>query len=159
MAASSYHVISKEIEIRSLGTIEFIDTHVCINNPHWLTSGITIFLCKYEVVISDTLVVSFLDVLFLLVAVILSEFMRNQKERLSYRKKSIEKSVWRTSRFRLHALLSVSFFVTFFVYCLSLPKWRTCWMDPTKIHNIAMAGILCDETMSERSKIWQSLAI
>ena len=87
MAASSYHVISKEIEIRSLGTIEFIDTHVCINNPHWVSSGITIFLCKYEVVISDALVVSFLDVLFLLVAVILSEFYEKPKGKIELQKK------------------------------------------------------------------------
>ena len=57
----------------SLDTTEFLDTHVCINNPHWQSSGIIIFLCKYYIVISDTLVGSFLDVLFLLLAVILSE--------------------------------------------------------------------------------------
>ena len=56
-----------------LDTTEFLDTHVCINNPHWQSSGIIIFLCKYYIVISDTLVGSFLDMLFLLLAVILSE--------------------------------------------------------------------------------------
>ena len=35
--------------------------------------GIIMLLCKYYIVISDTLVESFLDVLFLLLAVILSE--------------------------------------------------------------------------------------
>ena len=73
MAASAYHVISKEVEITSLETTDFLDTHVCINNPHWQSSGITLFLCKYYIVISDTLVRSFLDGLFLLLAVILSE--------------------------------------------------------------------------------------
>ena len=57
-----------------LGTIEFLDTHVRINNPHCQSSEIIIFLSKYYIVISDTLVGSFLDVLFLLLAVILSEF-------------------------------------------------------------------------------------
>ena len=40
-----------------------------------------------------------------------------------------------------------------------LPKWRTCWMAPIKTHNIATYGISCNEIMSERSKIWKSLAI
>ena len=74
-------------KIASLVTIEFIDTHVCINNPHGLSSGITTFLCKYEVVISDTLVVSFLDVLFLLVAVILSDFYEKPKGYIESQKK------------------------------------------------------------------------
>ena len=32
MAASSYHVISKEVKITSLDTTEFLDTLVFINN-------------------------------------------------------------------------------------------------------------------------------
>ena len=44
----------------------------CLNNPHWQSSGIIIFLCKHYIVISDTVVGSFLDVLFFLLAVILS---------------------------------------------------------------------------------------
>ena len=63
--------ISKE-KIAYLDTIEFFDTHICINNPHWQNSGI-IFLWKCCIVISDTLIGSFLDVFFLLLAVILSE--------------------------------------------------------------------------------------
>ena len=50
-------------------------------------------------------------------------------------------------------------FVAFFVYYLPLPKRRTCWMVTIKIYNIAMVGVLCDDTMSEWPKIWQSLAI
>ena len=42
-------------------------------NPLWQSSGITIFLCRYYIVIFDTLVSSFMDVLFLLLAVIFSE--------------------------------------------------------------------------------------
>ena len=49
-----------------------------------------------------------------------------------------EEFVWETSLFWLHALLSMLFFVAFFVYSLPLPKWRTCWMAPIKIHNISM---------------------
>ena len=60
-------------KITSLNTIEFSDTYVFMNNPHWRNSGILTFLSKYYIVISDTLVGSFLDVFFLLLAVILSE--------------------------------------------------------------------------------------
>ena len=35
MTASAYHVISKEAD-----TLEFLDAHVNINNPHWQRSGI-----------------------------------------------------------------------------------------------------------------------
>ena len=73
MTASTDHVISKEVKITYLDTTEFLDTHVCINNPHWQRSGITIILYKYDIVISDALVGGFMDVLFLLLSVILSE--------------------------------------------------------------------------------------
>ena len=63
---TAYHVISKQVRNNILGTC-------CINNPDWQSSVIT-FLCKYNIVVSDTLVGSFLDVLFLLFAVILSGF-------------------------------------------------------------------------------------
>ena len=68
MTASAYHVISKEAD-----TLEFLDAHVNINNPHWQRSGIIKFFYKYYIVIGDTLAVFFLDVLFLLLAGILSE--------------------------------------------------------------------------------------
>ena len=60
-------------KITSVGTIEFLDTHVCLNNPHLQSSGIIIFLSEYYIGISGKLVGSFLNVLFLLLPVILSE--------------------------------------------------------------------------------------
>ena len=63
----------KRQKITPLNTIEFFDTHACINNPHSEGSGIIIFLRKYYIVISDALGGSFLDAFFLLLAVILSE--------------------------------------------------------------------------------------
>ena len=54
-----------------IDTIECLSKHVCINNPQ--SRGIIIFLCIYYIVISDTLGDSFLDVLFLFLAVILLE--------------------------------------------------------------------------------------
>ena len=59
---------------------------------------------------------------------------------ISYRKMYIGKFVRRTSLFWLHALLSMSLFVSF---SLLFPKWRTNWIGPTKIHNIDTGGILC----------------
>ena len=61
----------RRYKIRSYNTIEFLDTHVFINNPNWQSSGIIIFLCPIDIVISDALVSFFLDVLFF--------FMRNQE--------------------------------------------------------------------------------
>ena len=74
--------------------------HACMNNPHWQSSGIVIFLCKHDVVISDTLIGSFLGV-FLVVARcnIIRASWETKKERLSYRKKCKEKFMWGTSFF------------------------------------------------------------
>ena len=84
MAASAYHVISKEMKNHIL-RLNWIFRHTCcINNPHWQRSGIiTLFFPKYYIVISQTLVVSFLDVVFLLLVVILSglhEKLRKNKD-------------------------------------------------------------------------------
>ena len=38
IAGSAYHVISNEEENPSLDTIEFWDTYVYVNNPHWQSS-------------------------------------------------------------------------------------------------------------------------
>ena len=73
MAASVHHVISTEVENHILKPIEFLDISTFLNNQHRQSSEILIFLCKYCIVISETLVGSFLDVHFLLLAVILSE--------------------------------------------------------------------------------------
>ena len=136
--------------------------HTCfINKPHRQSGGIIIFLCKYYIVISDKLVGSFLDVLFLLLAVILwgrHEKTRTKKDWVTGNVPG--KFVWGTSIFWLHALLYMSLWslcVAFLVYSLPLLKWCTWWMAPIKIHNIAMGGILCDDIMNERSKIWKSL--
>ena len=130
----------------------------CINNSHWQSSGIIIFLCKCCIVISDTLLSSFLDVFFLLFAAILlglHEKPRRNKDWVT-EKKYIEKFVWRTCLTARPPFYVT--FVAFFIYSFPLPKWRTCWVAPIKMHNIAMGDILCDD-LSERSKIWKYLAI
>ena len=65
----------------------------------------------------------------------------------------MEEIVRETSLFELHALLSVSLFVAFFVYPLPRSKGRIAEWPLYK-----QFGILWYD-MSERSKIWKSLAI
>ena len=139
MTASAYHVISKEAD-----TLEFLDAHVNINNPHWQRSGIIKFFYKYYIVIGDTLAVFFLDVLFLLLAGILSELYEKLTKNKDWitKKKYREEFVWVTSLLWLHAHLSMSFLLL--SLSTSLPKWRSCWMAPIKIHDIAIGGILCN---------------
>ena len=78
------------LKITSLKIIEFLDPFVCINNPHCQSSRNIIFLCKYYIVTSGTLVDSFLDVLVLLLAMILSEL--HVKPRRKY---SVSKEIYR----------------------------------------------------------------
>ena len=57
MAVSAYQVISKKVKYHMV-TIAMLDTHECINNLYWQSSGVMIFLCKYYINTSDTLVPS-----------------------------------------------------------------------------------------------------
>ena len=73
MAASACHVISTEVE-NHIFKHNYIFRYLRIyKQPTLTTVESMIFLCKYFLVISDTQVDSFLDVLFLLLAVILPE--------------------------------------------------------------------------------------
>ena len=109
-AASTYRVISKEVENRVFRHSR-IFRHTCINNSYWQRSGI----------------IRVLDVIFLLLAVIWSELHENPRRkgsvtkevhRKKVQKKYIEQFVWEASLFWLHTLFLVSFFVAFFVYSL-----------------------------------------
>ena len=88
------------------------------NKPHWQSSGIIIFLWKYYIVISDTLVGFFFDVLFLLLAVLLSELYEKPRRKKDWvTEKSTKKNLReRHQFFWLHTLSTKSFFVAFFVY-------------------------------------------
>ena len=79
LAASAYHVILKEVKNHILGRNWIFRQALCIKKPHWQGGRIIIFLCKYYIVISDTPVGSFLNVLFLLLAVILSGLLEKTK--------------------------------------------------------------------------------
>ena len=159
MAASAYHVISTEVENHIFKPIEFLDTSAFINNPHWQSSGILIFLCKYYIVISDTLVGSFLDVLFLLLAVILPELHEKPRRKNWITEKSPWKNLLKEYYFFDCTPSILCLFVAFFVYSFPLSNWLTCEMAPIKIYSIVMGGILCDDIMSKLSKTWKSPTI
>ena len=101
-------------------------------------------MCKYYIVISDTRVGFFLNVLYLLLAVILSELYEKPRRKKDWvREKSTKKNLCE----RHHCFdCTPSLLCHFLLFSLStlLPKWHTCCMTPTKIHNISMGGILCD---------------
>ena len=133
MAASAYHVISKEIENQlSLDIIDFLDTHVCINNPHWQSSGVITFLCKYYRVMPDTLVGSFLNVLFLLFAVISSELHEKPIRNKDWvTGKGIKKTLFQAHHFFDYKDMYVSFIYQKYPF---LFKWRyllTYWWSGT----------------------------
>ena len=68
--------------------IAFLDTYVCINNPYWESSGIIITLCKYEIVISDTLIGCWICFSFCWLWYHQS-FMKIQEERIGFQEERI----------------------------------------------------------------------
>ena len=106
---SSYKIVS-------LDTIALLDTHVGIKNPYWQWSGIIMILCKHYIYLRYTN--TLLDVLFILLAVILSELHENtrRKDWITEKKLCIEEFVCGTSLFYLHVLLLKSFFVALLIY-------------------------------------------
>ena len=143
MAASAYHVILKEVE-NQIFRHSWVFRHICVCKQPTLTKqwNYNIFVQILYSYFRYTGRLFLGYALFVARCNTIRTSWETKKERLSYRKKYIEEFVWEISLFWLHALLSMSFFVAFLVY--SLPKWRTCWIAPIKIHNIAMGGILCD---------------
>ena len=128
MAASAYHVISTKVE-NHIFKHDWIFRHAFLNNPLWQCSGILIFLCKYYIVVSDTLIGSSLDVLFLLLDVILSELIEKPRRKDWVTEKSTERNLCVGYHFFDCTLSFPCLFVAFFVYSLPLPKWRTCGMS------------------------------
>ena len=98
-------------KIVSLDTIAF-DIHIYINNPHWQSSRIIIFLCKYYIVFSDTLRGSSMS--FSCCS------LYTKEERLSYRKSTQENLC------EVHHLLDCtpSFLCHFWSFFCLLPAFR-----------------------------------
>ena len=93
---------------------------------------------KYLIVISDILVGTFLDVLFLLLAVLLSGLLEKPRRNKDWvtEKNTLKNMCEGHHFFWLHVLLYMSLFIAFFVFSLPLSKWHTCWMVPIKIHSV-----------------------
>ena len=92
MAASAYHVISKEVE-NCIFSHNWIFRHTCMYKQPTLTtlSNYNNFL---QIFVLDTMRGSFLDVLFLLLAVILSElYEKPRRNKDSVTEKSTEKNL------------------------------------------------------------------
>ena len=104
-------------KITFLEAIAFLDRHVSTNNPHWQSSGVIMFLHKYDIVIYFRYTgMLFLGcALFVALCNIIRASWEIKKEKLTYRKMYIEEFVWGISLFWLNALLFISFFVAFFV--------------------------------------------
>ena len=93
IASSTSHVISTEVEHHIFKHDWIFRHYVFINNPHWQSSEIIILLCKYYIVISDKLAGSFLDVLFLLLAGILSELHEKPRRKDCVTEKCTQKNL------------------------------------------------------------------
>ena len=147
MAASAYLVISTEVENHIFKPIDFLDTSAFINNQHWQSGGILIFLCKYCIVISDTLVGSYQDI------------MRNQERKIDLQKKVHRRICVREITFltALHFFSCLSF--CFLLLFSSIPPSHVTPLrnDTYKNTCIAMGGILCDDIISKWSKTWKSI--
>ena len=64
MTASAYHVISKEVENRIFRHNRTFRHTFMYQQPTLTSSGIITFLCKYYIVISDTLISSWMSFFF-----------------------------------------------------------------------------------------------
>ena len=149
MAAWTYHVISTEVENHILKH-DWLITHLCMHKQPTLTKQWKYFCANISyIVISDTLVASFLDVFFLTLALIFSEFHVNpwRKDSVSEKRNCICVSDFFdfTPSFLCHSLLLSS---------------STPFPFPSDVLTQWLYGdVLCDDIMSKRSKIWKSLAI
>ena len=99
---------------------------------------------KCYIIISYTLVNFFLDVLFLLLAVVLSELYEKPRRKKDWVAEISTKNNFCEGHhfFDCKPLLLCQFLLLSLSNLLS--KWPNCWMTPMKIHNNSLGGILCD---------------
>ena len=133
--------------------MEFFDS------PLWESSGIIILLFKYDSDISHPLVGSILNVLLLLLALILTELHEERRKNKDWViEKRLKKNLCDGHHFFDYTpSFLCHFFVDFFVYFPPLSQVMYFLNGP--VNDISMDGILCNDIMSERSKMWKSLAI
>ena len=152
MAAWTYHVTSKEVENHILKH-DWLITHLCMHKQPTLTKQWKYFFANISyIVISDTLVASFLDVFVLTLGLIFSEFHVNLGSKDSVFEKRnricVCDETFLTARPPFYVILCC---------CLRLLP-SPCF--PSDVLTQWLYGdVLCDDIMSKRSKIWKSLAI
>ena len=121
-----------------------------LKNLHWKSSGIIIFWCKYYIVILDTLVSSFSNMLFFLLAVLLSELHEKPRRNKDWvTQKCTKKNLCEGHYYFECTSSSLCHFYCFLSLLPSSSQLTYLLNGPIKIHNIAMGvGILCDDFMS-----------
>ena len=159
MTASVSQVISTKVENHIFKHNCILDTCVLINNPHWQSIVISVFLRKYYIVISDTLEGAFLGVFFLLLAVILSELREKPKRKDWVTEKCTQKNLCEGYHFFLLYVLLLMCFYCFLRVLPSLSQVTYLHNDLYKDIYFAMGGGLFDDIMGKQSKIWKSPTI
>ena len=139
----------------------------CINNPHWQSGGIIIFLYKYFIVISDILVGTFLDVLFLLLAVIIQGHLTSQEGTKIELQKKVHRRICVSDITFSNA--HPPFYVTFYCFLRLLPlpfqvqyllngpyknsqycygRYSVWWYHEWRIKNMKISKISCNLTLA-----------
>ena len=130
-----------------MDTITILDTHVCANNPYWQSSGIIILLCKYSIVLSDTLTGSWMC----FSGCSLQYYWRVMRHdwvtgRLSYWKKVHKRICLRNITFLAAYSPSCVIFVTVFVYSFpffSFLSSKNCCENKEGVREGEGAGAYC----------------
>ena len=115
-------------------------------------------MCKYYLVTSVTVVGSFFNVLFLLLAVMLSKLYEEPRRKDWVTKKSTYKTLCEGyTLFWLHAFPSMFFYC--FLPLLPPASLVTHFRNGPyeDIYCYGWYSVWCDDIMNERSKIWKSL--
>ena len=119
-------------KITSLDTTEFLGTHVCINKPHWQSSGMKIFLCKYF---------RCTDRLFLGFVILVARC-------------NVIRALWEIKKKRLYGRICVRdiTFLTirppfYVIFSYFIPSSQVTYLlnGLIKLHNIATGGVLYDD--------------
>ena len=99
-------------------------------------------MCKFYIVISNTLVGSFLHVLFLFLAVILSELHEKPgRNKDSVTEKSTLKNLCEGNHF-FDCTPSLRNFLLLSVYSFLIFKWRICWMTTINVNNVVFCVMI-----------------
>ena len=135
----------RRLNITSLVTINFLETHVCINNLHKKVVYYNIFvqiLYSYFRYINRL----FFGCVLFLARCNISRASLETKIELQNKVHSricVMNITFLTSRTPFYVI-----FCCFLRLFPPLPNWRTCWLAHIKMHHIAIGAILCNDIKS-----------